>query len=426
MNGELENGNESTVGSLLRASRLRREEDLVSVAEVLRVRLFYLEAIEEARYSVLPGNVYAIGFIRTYAEYLGLDSEEVIRRYKLESVGSADTSLLVFPSPIVENRIPGGAVLFIGVLITLITYGGWYLSSTQYGFLSGFVAPLPDRLLSTTGDAKPQKEERAIAEDRVTVFPTGTEIIETRDNPQEKEDSEKNAPSLLDTEVMEKAKGTSNRSSPPMAKEMPQSILLSKSTEKKVVTEALQAKISMASVVTPKEEFKRSEANRSSTDTSTSSAAEQLFVPKMLVETTPASEAKSIRAKLGASSISAPTQPKAKQSTKAEAPITPSPQVAGVGLPVQKELIILRAKDDSWILIRDGNTNQLLIRKLLRAGETYRVPNQKGLTLEAGNAGALEITVDGEAISAIGAFGAVLKNIALDAKQLREGKAVAQ
>ncbi|MGY9004041.1 MAG: DUF4115 domain-containing protein, partial [Rhodospirillales bacterium] len=135
---------------------------------------------------------------------------------------------------------------------------------------------------------------------------------------------------------------------------------------------------------------------------------------------------KSIKEKAEASLMPSSNQPKVEQSPKVETPVTPSPQVAVVTPPVQKELILLRAKDDSWILIRDGNTNQLITRKLLRAGETYRVPNQKGLTLQAGNAGALEITVDGEAVPAIGAIGAVLKGVALDAERLREGKAVAQ
>jgi len=45
--------------------------------------------------------------------------------------------------------------------------------------------------------------------------------------------------------------------------------------------------------------------------------------------------------------------------------------------------------------------------------------------LQAGNAGALEISVDGETVPAIGAVGAVLRSVALDADRLREGKAVA-
>ena len=154
MNDELEHGNETTVGTLLRASRLRRDEDLRDVSHILRVRLLYLEAIEEGRYTELPGNAYAIGFIRAYSEHLGLDSEEVVRRYKVESSGGRDASLLVFPSPIPENSVPGGAILFMGVVVAILAYGGWYVSSTQDGFLTNLVSPIPDRLASMAGKEK--------------------------------------------------------------------------------------------------------------------------------------------------------------------------------------------------------------------------------------------------------------------------------
>jgi cytoskeleton protein RodZ len=427
MNSELEHGNETTVGSLLRASRLRRDEDLLNVVRALRIRLLYLEAIEEARYSDLPGNAYAIGFIRAYAEHLGLDSEEVVRRYKLESSGDGDSLVLVFPSPVPENSVPGGAILFIGVLIALTAYGSWYVSSTQYGFLTDIVSPIPDRLASMTGDAKNQDGKKAIEEEKITASATVTPTISIMDKQLGKSATETNALSSAAAGAMEKANTTVDAPSSLLATEMAQSTLPNENAAKKEVIKAVEATRSVAPVITPEEEPKLPEINRSGTDTSnTSLAVEQAPAPKTVDKTSVTSKAKSIKEKVEASSMPSPNQPKVEQSPKVETPVTPSPQVAVVTPPVQKELILLRAKDDSWILIRDGNTNQLITRKLLRAGETYRVPNQKGLTLQAGNAGALKITVDGEAVPAIGAIGAVLKDVALDAERLREGKAVAQ
>jgi cytoskeleton protein RodZ len=427
MNSELEHGNETTVGSLLRASRIRRDEDLLNVVQVLRIRLLYLEAIEEARYSDLPGNAYAIGFIRAYAEHLGLDSEEVVRRYKLESSGDRDSLLLIFPSPIPESSVPGGAILFIGVLIALTAYGSWYVSSTQYGFLTDIVSPIPDRLASMTGDAKNQDGKKAIEEEKITASATVTPTISIMDKQLGKSATETNALSSAAAGAMEKANTTVDAPSSLLATEMAQSTLPNENAAKKEVIKAVEATRSVAPVITPEEEPKLPEINRSGTNTSnTSLAVEQAPAPKTVDKTLVTSKAKSIKEKVEASSMPSPNQPKVEQSPKVETPVTPSPQVAVVTPPVQKELILLRAKDDSWILIRDGNTNQFITRKLLRAGETYRVPNQKGLTLQAGNAGALEITVDGEAVPAIGAIGAVLKGVALDAERLREGKAVAQ
>ena len=101
------------VGRLLKASRLRCGEELGDVADMLCIRYAYLEAIEEDRFGDLPGRAYAIGFIRAYAEHLGLDSAEVVRRFKEDSAETAKTNL-EFPIPVSEKGIPGGAVLFVG------------------------------------------------------------------------------------------------------------------------------------------------------------------------------------------------------------------------------------------------------------------------------------------------------------------------
>ena len=78
---------EHTIGAELRAARLRRGEEIRSIAHILHIRRDYLEALEESRYESLPGKAYALGFVRSYAEYLGLDSQYVVERYKAELDG---------------------------------------------------------------------------------------------------------------------------------------------------------------------------------------------------------------------------------------------------------------------------------------------------------------------------------------------------
>src|ERR1700743_625015 len=62
-----------TVGQDLRTARQRRGDDLATVSKALKIRKDHLEALEEDRIEHLPGRAYAVGFVRTYAEYLGLD-----------------------------------------------------------------------------------------------------------------------------------------------------------------------------------------------------------------------------------------------------------------------------------------------------------------------------------------------------------------
>jgi cytoskeleton protein RodZ len=71
------------LGRKLRQIRLERGIDLNDVQEQTKIRIRYLEAIEEGKWDLLPGQVYAKGFIRSYAEYLGLDSQQLLEEYGL-------------------------------------------------------------------------------------------------------------------------------------------------------------------------------------------------------------------------------------------------------------------------------------------------------------------------------------------------------
>lgn len=87
--------------------------------------------------------------------------------------------------------------------------------------------------------------------------------------------------------------------------------------------------------------------------------------------------------------------------------------------------IVLRARGDSWVQIR-ASDDSLVMTRTLRSGDSYRVPNQRGLKLMTGNAGALDIVVDGEVTPSLGPFGAVRRNVALDVERLKAGTAAPQ
>jgi len=69
------------LGTILQEARTARELTLEDVAQVTRIRVRYLEALEEGRYDVLPTPVHVRGFLRNYAQYLNLDPEPLIARY---------------------------------------------------------------------------------------------------------------------------------------------------------------------------------------------------------------------------------------------------------------------------------------------------------------------------------------------------------
>jgi cytoskeleton protein RodZ len=63
------------IGNSLREARLRQGYELPLVEADTKIRAKYLRALEEERFEVLPGDTYVKGFLRTYAEYLGLDGQ---------------------------------------------------------------------------------------------------------------------------------------------------------------------------------------------------------------------------------------------------------------------------------------------------------------------------------------------------------------
>ncbi|MFZ1413127.1 MAG: RodZ domain-containing protein [Defluviicoccus sp.] len=84
--------------------------------------------------------------------------------------------------------------------------------------------------------------------------------------------------------------------------------------------------------------------------------------------------------------------------------------------------IVLKARMDCWIEIKDTGSGKLIYARLLRAGDTYPVADRPGLRLLAGNAGGLDIMVDGRTLPPLGRPGAVVRNIALDPAGLSESQ----
>lgn len=79
-------------GQILRDAREEKGWNLRQAEEITKIRIRYLEALEEENYTILPGATYIKGFLRTYAKHLGLDSEEIVALYKASQVIESDFS----------------------------------------------------------------------------------------------------------------------------------------------------------------------------------------------------------------------------------------------------------------------------------------------------------------------------------------------
>jgi cytoskeleton protein RodZ len=116
-----------TVGADLRAARLRMGYDLGSVAQALRIGVDNLRAIEESDLEALPGMTYALGFVRSYADFVDLGADECIRRFKAEITQKSE---LKFSSMTrgEESGFPFATVLIVSIVFLLAGIG-WYVAS---------------------------------------------------------------------------------------------------------------------------------------------------------------------------------------------------------------------------------------------------------------------------------------------------------
>ena len=150
------------IGFLLRRTREGRRLAVADVAKVLRIRAAYLEAIEKGAYQKLPGPAYAVGFVRAYAEFLGLDGEEAVRRFKREGQGLDASPNLSLPMPIAERSIPGGRILIAALVLAVCGYGLWYYVSSGNRHQPELVAEVPASLADEP--ATPSEAKAAIRE----------------------------------------------------------------------------------------------------------------------------------------------------------------------------------------------------------------------------------------------------------------------
>ncbi|WP_366554442.1 RodZ domain-containing protein [Aquibaculum sediminis] len=393
------------IGSILRRSRYELGYELETVAAELRIRRPYLEAIEEGHYEELPGTPYAIGFVRSYAEYLGLDSDATVALFKSEINEAARAKQdLSFPAPKPEGRLPGFALVLISLLVVALAYGGWHVWS-QSGKPFVELLPLPG------GEEPVQLAEQ--------------EVAEPEDPPAATLDGTPEQDSLVGrTGTTEEATSPA----PDSATALPDEDLSDPQTPQGTETGALEPGAEGADVEGSEESLLPDGTDAG--DTEVPSLADAQPEPEATSDDAlpepPAVEgagedtaAPAVPGEAGADAEEAPLA--ASELEEPEEPLL-SMDDLGTGQRYGAESadvrVVLLATADSWIQVRSAS-DELLFTRVLRPGDTYRVPDQEGLSLLTGNAGGLDIVVEGRRLAPLGPNGAVRRDISLDPEALR-------
>ena len=314
-------------GADLSAARERLGWALTDVAAMLRIRVAYLEALEAGRLDKLPGNVYALGYLRSYAMALGLEPEETARRFRAEAGEIERDTKLEFLAPVPERGLPAGALILLGLVLAGGAYIGWYRLSGEGKLPAETVAPVPARLASLAEQALPGPDGRVPAPPPVAAAPLDDDQFEPRSAATEN-------PLLAPDPVPP----------PPVEATRP----------------------------TP--------------------------IP-------------------GATATTAIAMPVTPQMRRPDAP--PAPVTDG-GAATETTRVTLRFTGDTWVQVRERG-GQVLVAKVMKAGETFAVPARPNLILNTGNAGRVEVLVDGNQVPAIGGSGVVRKDVPMDPDQLKAG-----
>jgi len=114
------------IGQALREIRTARGLSLEAVADTTRVRRAYLADIEAMRLDRLPSRPFTIGYIRAYAEALGLDGEAAVERFKAEEPDLDEP--LHAPVGVGEVSDPRMAAIIAGVVVLLVAIVLWNIA----------------------------------------------------------------------------------------------------------------------------------------------------------------------------------------------------------------------------------------------------------------------------------------------------------
>jgi len=381
-----ETGQDESVGALLRSYRQKEGLRLEKVAHVLRIRQHFLEAIEEERYWDLPGPIYASGFVRAYAEYLGLNGKDFVRRLKFETAALSEDKQTSVTAPPPEAGPP---------------------TTTE-----------------RTSSAPSECELRTAADAdvwsgfaRSAQMESGQEAIDA-DPAEHGQARGKFFPPFGDAHVPRDFAGNGGRTKGV--------VLLSG------VLLALAA-YGIWHVLLPHDlpqgERVALSPNPFEPASGTGQRAPTDQLPAIREDQAPSAAATNplAAASTEAGDSSAPAGPRSVAARNSQeggrGPVAAPPITSPSGSPAR---ILLRARADTWIEITDDRAKKVIYAKLLRAGDSHTVPDRPGLKLLVGNAGGLEVVIDGTLLSPLGRDGVVQRNLPLEPHNLRAAAARGQ
>jgi cytoskeletal protein RodZ len=341
-------------------------EDIVGISEHLCIKPAYLFALEDSRYDTLPADAYVIGFLRTYALYLGLDGRAAVDQYRREMAGRRKKPQLTMPQPISEGRAPTIALLVGAAVAALLLYGLWYGLSSPDEEIVQQPVPLPQ----IQGEAVPvPAAPLPLAENAGQLSSTSSSGIPIS-VPAATTDDAIVIPSNAPADKSENPSATSDQP------DAPQNV-----PDAPEVTTPAQGKPSAA----PALQQEKSEAAKPQPATEQSKLPDADKAKDEAMEKMDAQEPEKNETVYGAK---------------------------------RKTRVSIRAEKQTWILVTDSR-GLTIFDRTLQPGETYNVPEGQGLRLTTANSAGLHFVIEGKAYPKMDAGSQVVRALPLDPSLLR-------
>lgn len=192
-----ENEQVQTIGEMLKNARIKQNKSIDEVAEELCVRKFYLTAIENMDIANIPPMPYGLGFVRSYAKLLGLNSDRIVASYKQVITGEDETPPHSESRP--EVSTPKLKHFILGIIGLALLAVAWSVLPTTSKFEDTIVvendtATVPEPLIVSEAEENEEiadkSSEKASEEGKVKTEETGKEAAaENKDDKTEKSEA---------------------------------------------------------------------------------------------------------------------------------------------------------------------------------------------------------------------------------------------
>jgi CheY-like chemotaxis protein len=144
---------EASLGPRLRSERLRRHLTLVQVENELKIRMSYLQALEDEKYTLIPRGPVALQMVRSYVTFLGLEPDAVVDAFRANHYVEQSEPLPALGGTQMPRSVPRWLILLVAVLLALALAAGMILY-----FDPSFVAKLLAQIIALLPHGAPQAQ----------------------------------------------------------------------------------------------------------------------------------------------------------------------------------------------------------------------------------------------------------------------------